>query len=340
MIEYGSDFHWIADSYISKGGNLPCDGQLYACGRHAITSLLHEGQRCMNWERIWMPEYFCYEVIGAIARTGIEIRYYPDSPEKCDDAAISALKFQEGDVLFRMNYFGLRGFRSNKNIPVPVIEDHSHNLLSEWALNSDADYCTASLRKTLPLTAGGILWSPRGCHLPEAPASNAETENLSKRRADAMRQKTLYLNGQIRDKSNFRNCYMETEETLGTLPVSSISRIDRALLTEFDTDRFYRQKYRNYAALKSLLHKNINILVAESPEAIPFSMILKFDSRNELEHIKRNLVNSSVYAAHLWPLPKNIEPEYGSYLSIHCDGRYSEDDMEELARRINKSYKE
>ena len=104
--------------------------RFYANGRQCIKALIEQN----GWQRIWMPQYFCYEVIETIKTTGVEIIYYVDYPT-CDDInSISKLKFETGDVLFRVNYFGLRNYRDEKNISIPVIEDHSHDLLGHCLL--------------------------------------------------------------------------------------------------------------------------------------------------------------------------------------------------------------
>lgn len=99
-----------------------------------------------------MPEYFCYEIIDSIKKNDIEICFYNDNPLLDDDIEISKIKFEDGDVLFRMNFFGLREFRDNSELGISVIEDHSHDLIGDWPVNSNADWCIASLRKTLPIS--------------------------------------------------------------------------------------------------------------------------------------------------------------------------------------------
>jgi hypothetical protein len=73
-----------------------------------------------------------------------------------------------------MNYFGLRT-PPDLELPegVEVLEDHSHDPVSAWAEQSSADFCLASLRKTLPINDGGALWSPVGHRLPPAPPDRA-----------------------------------------------------------------------------------------------------------------------------------------------------------------------
>ena len=154
MIEFGSDFHYI-DSYDSGRAHLTDvfrGATLLADGRQCIVVLIRQ----YGWKRIWMPDYFCYEVIDTIKeQTGIEVMFYEDNP--LHEAQVENLPFKDGDVLLRMNFFGMRGLRSNKKILCPVIEDHSHDPFGHWALYSDADWCISSIRKILPLPEGGMM---------------------------------------------------------------------------------------------------------------------------------------------------------------------------------------
>lgn len=341
MREFGSDFHLAESFRPADAATLTPrpSGTLYACGRHALEALLLFGMKNSGWRRIWIPEYFCGGVTAHIARTGIGTVFYPDSPESDDRAVLQSLPFSEGDAVLRMNYFGLRSRRSSRGLGVPVIEDHSHGVLSEWALGSDADYCIASLRKTVPLAGGGAAWSPSGKSLPPAPAVSAETERLCRRRAEAMRLKRDYLAGGPVRKEEFRNIYIETEQAFDTLPLSAMSTADCTMLSEFDTAAFYRAKKENFGRLTAQLSEDIEYLRPESGEETPFSLVLKLGSSDRLARIKQKLTDSCVYPAHLWPLPPQTAERYGHYLSIHCDGRYSAEDMDELARLINQAYR-
>ena len=77
MIEFGSDFHLI-DTY-KRGTSIDSfykGSILLADGRHSIELLIKENA----WSRIWMPEYYCYEVFDSIAKYGVEICFYKDYP--------------------------------------------------------------------------------------------------------------------------------------------------------------------------------------------------------------------------------------------------------------------
>ena len=63
-----------------------------------------------------------------------------------------------------VNYFGVREAEPwqawRERTECILVEDHAHDPASAWATTSTADYAFSSLRKTLPVPDGAILWSP------------------------------------------------------------------------------------------------------------------------------------------------------------------------------------
>lgn len=333
--EQGSDYHFLTNLPVGSNSFLNAYAfNHYANGRQAITSLI----RYNNWKRIWLPEYFCYDVVKVIKDTPIDVVFYPDGPQLNDIKIISEINFKHGDVLLRMNFFGLRGFRDNQNIPIPVIEDHSHDLIGEWAKNSKADWCICSLRKSLPLPEGGILWSPKGYKLPPSPSRTVENDILSLKRINAMLLKTLYLNELNINKEDFRKLYIETESEFDSLPLSEMSSESLSILSKIDVEIFLQNKKSNWEVLYSLLSDKIEVLIPESKNCYPFSFILKLKNEIERENLRAKLINSMIYPAILWSIPvgqsdyiRNIS---NSLLSIHCDARYNKKEIDLLANKI------
>lgn len=339
MIEFGSDFHLIFGNGSHQGSLMGIyQGAMFlADGRQCIVALLQQYQ----WKRIWMPEYFCYNIIDYLQRnTSVEVVSYVDYPGCDDEKVISNLVFQDGDVLFRMNYFGLRAFRSAKKIPIPVIEDHSHDLTGDWVRNSDADWCIASLRKVIPIPEGGILWSPQGHTLNCHPEPTMINDHLACKRWQAMEEKNKYLNGIIDDKEVFRNPFLETEEAFDELEISSIDEKSKHYLEGFDLESWILTKKRNWELLSKLdSNAGVQVVRQENENLTPFSLVLLFDEDIKREQVRKKLIESFVYPAVLWHVPDNSHEEVKSFskrmLSIHCDARYSETDIEELYNTIN-----
>jgi hypothetical protein len=336
--ECGSDFHQIEFDDMDLKIELPNDAKYFGCGRYAINYLISHYFDLGLWKNIYMPEYFCYDVIESIKKTGINIKFYNDSPLANDEKIISNLRFKNGDVLFRMNYFGTRSFRDNSEINIPVIEDHTHNLFSSWVIKTNADWCVGSLRKTLPIPDGGILWSPKGCQNLESKVLTNEHELLSKTRFEAMLLKKKYLEIDFKgNKIEFLNKFKETEVSFANNEISGISDISRKLIKRIP--KYINScKKKNHTFIRRLLNLT-NIEILDSIEN-PFSLVLLFKSKENRDAIRFFLINNSIYPALLWEI-ENLDAHNEvikfseRMLSIHIDFRHTEKDLIRMSKVIN-----
>ena len=339
MREFGSDFHFI-DSYDSGRAHLTDvfrGATLLADGRQCIVALIRQ----YGWKRLWMPDYFCYEVIDTIKdQTGIGVLFYADSP--FDECRVKSLSYEEGDVLLRMNFFGMREHRSNKNIPVPVIEDHSHDPFGHWALYSDADWCISSIRKILPLPEGGMMWSPKGHQLTIEFNSSEENEKMAAIRWDGMEMKARYLKGQDVSKDEFRKKYIDTEEYFDRAETALIDeRSQKVVSEELDINLWQGAKKKNWQLLKSLVNQDTcKVMEPENDSCTMFSLVILLETKEKRDEVRKRLIEASVYPAILWNVPDSASMEAKDFsermLSIHCDGRYTEKDIRQLAEIVNK----
>ena len=339
MKEFGSDFHSIQPAELA-GTHLTevfAEATLLGDGRQCIVALIRQN----GWRRIWMPDYFCYEVVETIRKqTGKEILFYEDNP--LSEGKVEALPFLPGDVLLRMNFFGMRAFRSNAGLPVPVVEDHSHDLLGPWAQNSDADWCIASLRKSLPVPEGGMIWSPKGHALPAVSASSEENERVASIRWEGMEMKAGYLRGEDVRKDVFREKFTGTEDWFDQAePTLLDARSQRYLSGQLDVQVWNNRKRENWQVLKeSVLEHGCKVLAPEQDSCTMFSLILLMKDNEQRERVRRSLIANSVYPAVLWGLPETASAKSRFFsermLSIHCDGRYTSGDMTQLADIINR----
>lgn len=336
MIEFGSDFHRCDSPFHGETtlDTLLPSRQLYASGRMALLAVARQ----QGWKRLWVPAYFCHEIIDAWKKE-IEVRLYDDYPlEMEDDAIVRSLPYETGDALLRMNYFGLRGCRSNRSIAVPVVEDHSHALNSEWALRSDADWCVASLRKSLPLAFGGVLWSPKGLQLPKEPDSEATCNRLAAERYEAMALKAQYLHDGG-DKETFRRKFIATEEGLdGINRIAAIDDESRRILQNLDVAKWNEQKQKNWQVTCRLLERLE--VVGRNEASAPFSIIIRMPDKQARDRFRRYLIETLIYPATLWNIPEDVPfarcKDFGErMLSIHCDARYSEQDIQQMCEEIN-----
>lgn len=335
MKEFGSDFHYI----IPQGGggytlhDIFPYANYYADGRQALIHLY----RTQGWTRLWVPEYFCYEVIITLRKAGLELCFYADYPGNVHDCkTLEAMQengcFKENDAILRVNYFGIRSYRPVDKLNVPVVEDHTHDLIGNWATNSQADWCIASLRKSLPVPEGGLLWSPIGLQLPEAPEPVEENERIAAARWESMRLKTRYLKGENVEKNAFRVGLLSTEEYFDSAEVCALDSISMKYLSEFNLSSWYNRKKENLSILQNINKDGIYVLKPEDRSCMAFSLVMFFDSLAERDRVRQELIAQQIYPAILWNIPQCVTNEdvfqfSERMLSIHCDGRYSVEDI-------------
>lgn len=335
MIEFGSDFHYI-ESRGNRGSTLRDffpSANYYADGRQAIIHLY----RTQGWQRLWVPEYFCYDVISSLKEAGLDLHFYADYPGNREDVKTLEVLNQDGcfkvkDAILRVNFFGTRAYRGLDGLTIPVVEDHTHDLLGSWAINSHADWCIASLRKSLPVPEGGILWSPIGLLLPSAPEVSEENERIAAIRWEAMRLKGGYLAGRQVDKAAFRAGFMDTEEYFDRAEVCALDRESTEYLKAFDIRDWYNRKRENWNQLRDIKKDGVRVICPESMGCYPFSLVLLFESLDERDRVRNELISHRVYPTILWRIPHcPADGELSQFskgmLSIHCDGRYSAEDI-------------
>jgi len=326
--EIGSEFHWDP-AFLSAGGDdwLPPRHELYATGCGALSSLL----RHLNpLGHLHIPSYFCMGVAEALA-ADVPIAFYRHLP---DDGGPQweTLHARDGDVVLAQNLFGRdEGGPWNDFMAahpgVTVVEDHSHDPLSAWARASRAPYAIASMRKTLPVPDGGLLWSPTGRDIPRPEGRAGDGAQL---KLAAMLLKSAWLDGRPVHKEAFRALQQRGERTLlGS--AGPASPFTAAVLPLLDAKGLRQKGIDNALAL-----------AAEAPvRAGPFRAQFLCFSTTERDALLRHLAAEGIYApVHwrqdpegLWSGDEEAAELAACMLTIPVDHRCSADDV----RRIGKA---
>jgi hypothetical protein len=331
--EHGSDPHWIQPAgRASYSWN--DRAVLFGNGRFALNAVLEKA--CVT--RLWVPSFYCPEVIAAIPNKQLEVLTYKDSPDKpLEHVSLPACR--PHDAVIVQNLYGLRAGPPQHPDGVVVVEDHTHDPTSAWARRSSADYCFASLRKQLPVGDGGVVWSPKNLSLPAEPELDPTHMLAAIERLTGILLKTSYLDGGAIEKETFRAHLVAGENALAKGPSSTLMPITRALLPAFPVEAWRAQRGRNFAAFSEELGTDgDNVLLRPEPQAIPFIATLVFDTNDARDNVRRELIRSRVYPAVLWPLdsatyaiPEQEIALSRRVLSIHCDHRYSVEEMKRVA---------
>ncbi len=346
--EVGSEFHLIIDDSfytVTEEKFWQPSIVFTGSGRDAIRLILRMGRNVFKWKRAFVPSYLCPEVIRTIKEEIPELKIYYDDPEE----AVNPPTPNSNEVLFLVNTFGIRPrWHIGHDFAGQIIEDHTHDPWSEHAKESSADYCFASLRKTLPVADGAIIWSPKGLSLPKQPKLSTTHHLAASLKLNAMIIKSLYLNGYAGQKDEYLNDFREGEAHITSRRVSNLIPASEYIIKSFDVEKWRSLRLSNYLFLLKELgnYDGINVLKPSSKAACPFSFIVVFDSNNTREKMRMELIRSNIFPAVLWDLDIQIQKLYKSnqnlssrMLSIHCDGRYSTDDQLQVAEIIKRLLK-
>ncbi|HLO36687.1 MAG TPA: hypothetical protein VK194_11415 [Candidatus Deferrimicrobium sp.] len=348
-IEYGSDAHW----FDTAGGPTPAASEypwgssavLFGSGRDAMRVLVAWGAREHGWRRVWLPSYYCQDVPAALCGIGppdVELCAYPDAPDR-PDPGLHGLPVTRGDVVVVANQLGTRRRPADLGAAARdavIVEDHSHDLASPWAMTSRAHYAIASLRKTLPLPDGGVVWSPQALALPPEPALTEAHASAALARLSAMVLKARYLAGAAVDKATYLAEARSGAERIAKGPPSGIAPVSRAMLATFPVAAWRRKRRRNFGVLLRALGPLGTARVIRPPAgAVPFALTLVFDTAARRDAARHALIAARVYPAVLWsldePVMDGIPAEHVDLarrvLSIHCDQRYGAADMIRIA---------
>ena len=295
--EIGSEFPW--DSAALTGGGaalLPARHELFATGCGALETLL---RRLAPTGRLHVPSYFCTGVAEALSAV-VPLAWYRHLPDG-RGPHWSTLHAGPGDVVLAQNLFGHDDREPwdtwiAAHPGIPVIEDHSHDPFSDWARTSSAPYVVSSLRKTLPVPDGGLVWSPQGLDLP-APAG-PESRGAQLKLA-AMLLKSAWLDGRPVPKDTFRALQQEGEHLLlgSAGPASAATR---ATLPVLDVAGLRATSIANARALAAALPASTSSWRVLAGGAAPFRVQLVCTARPVRDALLAHLAGHGVFAPVHW----------------------------------------
>lgn len=333
--EIGSEFHYI-ESDIGNGIILPevNDYTFTFSGRTAIETVLNNEPAIKS---VLLPSYCCDSMIDPFRQKGINVSFYSVNYQ---NELVIDFETKEADAILWCNYFGFNyempNFFSFINNGGIIIEDITHSFYSSKQFNEQSHYLIASLRKWDALVSGGYC----GCRfksLNVKPAKYPPYEFIFNK-VLGMKEKEKYLNGIEIQKEIFLQKFIDSNRWL-TLNYSdlSIDKYSLKYLKKVNISKIKKVRRNNakvlYQGLKD--YKNICFLFSEESMDCPLfvPIIIKNGKREELRQM---LVKNEIYCPIHWPKPNMICESnlYDLELSLICDQRYDEKDMQRIVSVI------
>ncbi|WP_295218806.1 hypothetical protein [Ruminococcus sp.] len=339
MGEIGSEFYYSETKHV-KANSALCWGNCFNfvfSGRTAIETVLRNEK---NVRKAMLPSYCCDSMIEPFRQAGIEVCFYPVYFDKNITFKIDIPN--DVDCLLWCNYFGFKlsmpyldEFKERGGI---VIEDITHSFLSMKQFHKTSDYLVASLRKWEPVLCGGYFAVRKSIALDFELEQPPET--FLNKKMKAMKMKGQYLSGDSDiDKSTFLNAFSESNEWLAKhYSCLAIDEYSRKILLNVDYQKQRKIRISNARILYKGLEFNQDVSFLfpidsmDCPLFIP--VVIAPGKRNA---IRKKLIDNQIYCPVHWPHPSascqsNL---YEMELSLICDQRYSEDDMQRIVDVLN-----
>lgn len=339
--EVGSELEW-ADLPTGPIEPWPESRVSFALAQHGLIGIWRHACGGELGRTLWVPDYFCPTVIDAWRNAGVPLAQYSDDPRWCAPEWES-LRPAPRDLVLACNYFGLRSpveWERWKTVheDVVLVEDHSHDPVSEWARNSSADYGLASLRKTMPVPDGAMVWSPRRLPLPPEPSQQNWTGSALK--LTAMRLKRDYLAGKQVEKGVYRAFATRGEAEMLAQSDLAIAPWSAALLGDGFPSTWRQRRRENFTRFIEIISglRGVVPLTPTDLGASTFNPVLVFDDHETREAIRNALLRRAIYPAVHWAqratAARRVRDLSERILTIPLDQRYGPSDVDRVAYLI------
>ena len=328
--EIGSEF-WDVPTINQQNRLFPESTQWYLSGRSALQAIIKDLGPARS---VSLPSWCCDSMIKPFIEAGLEVHFYPVTFDGC---FVQNIKL-DTEVLFLMDYFGYASpIPEVSNYKGIVIRDVTHSIFS--STHYDADYYFGSLRKWCGVWSGGYAWTRDGHMLEKGEPDKGEYIKL---RSRAMEEKLDYIEGRCAEK-RYLEIYDAAEECLETAGVAPADERDVELARRLDVEKIKKQRRANAEVLRTSFPEWLiftKLSEADTPMFVPVHV-----PDGKRDALRRHLINNEIYCPVHWPINeyhKLTEAErfiYENELSLVCDQRYTEEDMNRMVETI-KSFME
>ncbi len=317
--------------------------------RNAVSLILDQNRFSDEAKLVLLPSFTSSIIVDQFLKGGYKVFYHVINK----DLTFNRKLFLEDierirpSVVLIHGYFGFDSLDNIKDLiknirssGVLVIEDMTQSLYSKIE-HSHADYYIFDFKLWTALPDGaGLISSQKSFSFKPF----ALDISLEEKRLEAMHTKYLYINGDIDVKKEFVNLFCEAENLL--LNHKNIYAMSpRSILIQANLDiNFLRDARRaNYKTLYRALVDSelVEPIFGELEEGV-VPLCFPLYAKCNRDQLKNYLEARCIYLPILWPRPSSFEDKgdktsqwiYENILTIPCDQRYIDRDMDRIVKVI------
>ena len=283
-----------------------------------------------------IPSWCCSSMIIPYIKRGIRVVFYPVWVDPDEGLIVDYRCTEECDTTLRLDYFGYSTQKKIGNATGIIIEDLTHSLLS-GGTQKEADYYFGSLRKWAGFYTGGYAWKKGEWHA-TLPKGRTDMRYI-RLRMDAMEQKKRYIMGESVSKE-YLDLFEKGEEFLDLCEVLSGYEEDIKRAEYLDISMIKTRRREN---AKALLNSFKDHAVFKEVDSGDCPLFVPLNISNEIrDGLRSYLISKEIYCPIHWPvteyhkLDDQTELLYRKEISIVCDQRYNECDMNRIIDEVKK----
>lgn len=347
MNEIGSEF-WLIDSINDVAKNPVWEKwsghiRTYLSGRTALSAILDDiclSSTPKQTTTAYLPSYCCHTMIEPFVRHGMKLEFYSVNFKNGEFKQVVDCS-NECDVILVLDYFGYCRERQTLPNNATVIRDMTHAAFSTGEFFNDADYTFASFRKWGAIAGAAVALKRNGSWLTKE-AVRQNTAFLSMRNT-GYRDKAKYIAGETATGKGYLRTFQQAESLLVS-DYENYSADVESLRSAECLGSFVTQRRKNARVLLTGLRTSSTVeplfstlCEADAPLFVP--VVVKGKKRDML---RRYLIKKSIFCPIHWPLSdlhriaSDEQELYDTELSLVCDQRYSETDMDRQLSEIRK----
>lgn len=339
--EFGSDFHSCSQEFIlDKNQRNFFEAEnfsFFLSGRSALYALLQHGIKKNGWKKVYIPSYYCQDVIKSLSDLNIQVIVFQSNPNNLI-LDYDFFEDEETSIFVNVNYFGVRNFNTQFFKKIVVIDDLTHNINAIKI--SNANYVFGSLRKQLPISLGGFLYSPHKLQLPKGKESII-ADQVAENKTLGMFLKNEYLQNRFPNKDLYRSYYSKAEEQLTKLYKDyKLPVLVKNILERLNVEEILKKKESNILLALKYLKDYLNYVYSMDKNSL--GLLLFFESNIQRDFVRNKLIKFNIYPAILWPNQKeDSDISYQNrFLFLHTDYRYSKEDIIYITTVLKNSIQE
>ena len=332
-MEIGSEFwknSYATKKYIEAQPNSVC----LLSGRTALDFIIRDIKNDLRFKKVMIPSYCCNSMIEPFRQNGIDIQFYPVTEEEI------YYPENDADAVLLIDFFG---YRNPENIKLAiqekkagkiVIYDATHKLNE---LDFPADYLFCSYRKWVYCNFAVAIKRNNAFHLEVPKVTNHIYVHMRNYAAEC---KKHYIFEKVSNKTEFLRLFAVAEDLLEKDYVGYAGISEYIDMNKLICARRTNAEYliNNLKEIDDVRLWKSHVDVSDTPLFVP--ILVKNGRRDKL---KEYLIQNDIYCPVHWPSSERYEMYGGFYaeeLSLICDQRYTEEDMNREITIIEKFFEE